>query len=52
MTNPERIVITGAAFGWDRDVLVNNAAVGESGPIAEMPLQLVRELFEVRAVQR
>jgi len=28
------------------DVLVNNAAVSETGPIAEQPLDLVREVFE------
>jgi short-subunit dehydrogenase len=28
------------------DVLVNNAAVSETGPIAEQPLELVREVFE------
>jgi NAD(P)-dependent dehydrogenase (short-subunit alcohol dehydrogenase family) len=36
-----------AACGWDIDVLVNNAAVGEGDPIVEMPLELVREVFEV-----
>jgi short-subunit dehydrogenase len=28
------------------DVLINNAAVSETGPIAEQPLTLVREVFE------
>ena len=28
------------------DVLVNNAAVSETGPIAEQPMDLVREVFE------
>jgi short-subunit dehydrogenase len=28
------------------DVLVNNAALSETGPIAEQPLELVREVFE------
>jgi short-subunit dehydrogenase len=32
--------------GHDIDVLVNNAAVSETGPIAEQPLDLVREVFE------
>jgi short-subunit dehydrogenase len=36
-----------AARGWDVDVLVNNAAIGEGGPIAEIPLQRVRDVFEV-----
>ena len=30
----------------DIEVLVNNAAVSETGPIAEQPLELVREVFE------
>lgn len=36
-----------AAFGWEIDELVNNAAIGEGGPIAEIPLDLVRKVFEV-----
>jgi short-subunit dehydrogenase len=32
--------------GQDIDVLVNNAAVSETGPISEQPLELVREVFE------
>jgi NAD(P)-dependent dehydrogenase (short-subunit alcohol dehydrogenase family) len=35
------------AFDWDVDVLVNNAGTGEAGPIAEIPLDLVRRNFEV-----
>ncbi|MEW2382335.1 SDR family oxidoreductase [Micromonospora sp. NPDC047707] len=34
------------AHTWDIDVLVNNAAVGECGPISEIPLDLVRRTFE------
>jgi short-subunit dehydrogenase len=34
------------AEGWDVDVLVNNAGIGESGPIAEIPVDLVRANFE------
>src|ERR1700685_1219115 len=30
------------AVGWEFDVLFNNAGVGEGGPIAEIPLDLVR----------
>lgn len=37
----------GAALQWEIDVLVNNGAVGEGGPIAEIPLQLIRKVFEV-----
>ena len=36
-----------AAFNWEIDVLVNNAAIGEGGPIAEIPIELVRNVFEV-----
>ena len=32
--------------GQDIDVLVNNAGLSETGPIAEQPLELVREVFE------
>lgn len=31
----------------DIDVLINNAAVSETGPSAEQPLELVRKVFEV-----
>jgi NAD(P)-dependent dehydrogenase (short-subunit alcohol dehydrogenase family) len=34
------------ALRWDIDILVNNAAVAESGPISEIPLELVRRVFE------
>ena len=30
----------------DLDVLVNNAAMSETGPIAEQPLELIREVYE------
>jgi len=32
---------------WDVDVLINNAGVAESGPLAEIPLRYVRSNFEV-----
>ena len=35
------------ALTWDFDVLVNNAGIGEGGPIAEIPIDLVRRNFEV-----
>src|SRR6202044_3621862 len=38
---------TARAVGWEFDVLVNNAGVGEGGPISEIPLDLVRRNFEV-----
>jgi len=34
-------------LNWDFDVLVNNAGIGEGGPIAEIPLDIVRHNFEV-----
>lgn len=34
------------ALTWDIDVLWNNAGVGESGPVAEIPIDLVRRNFE------
>ena len=34
------------AEDWGVDVLVNNAGIGESGPMAEIPMDLVRENFE------
>jgi len=38
---------TARAVGWEFDVLVNNAGIGEGGPIGEIPLDLVRRNFEV-----
>jgi len=35
------------AYKYDIDILVNNAGTGETGPIAEIPVQLVRNVFEV-----
>jgi len=35
------------ALTYDIDILVNNAGIGETGPIAEIPIQLVRNVFEV-----
>lgn len=32
---------------WDIDVLWNNAGVGESGPVSEIPIDLVRRNYEV-----
>lgn len=34
------------ALAWDFDTFVSNAAIGESGPIAEIPVELVRRTFE------
>src|SRR3984885_13669126 len=35
------------AVSWEFDVLVNNAGIGEGGPISEIPVDLVRHNFEV-----
>jgi len=35
------------ALKWDIDVLWNNAGIGESGPVSEIPLELVRRNYEV-----
>jgi short-subunit dehydrogenase len=32
---------------WEIDILINNAGVGETGPIADIPLERLRHLFEV-----
>jgi short-subunit dehydrogenase len=34
------------ATKWDVDILVNNAAIGISGPMSEIPLELLRRSFE------
>ena len=34
------------ACTWDFDVLLNNAGMGEGGPISEIPIELVRHNFE------
>ena len=34
------------AHSWDVDILFNNAGIGESGPLAEIPLTLARRNFE------
>lgn len=35
------------AATWEVDVLVNNAGAGQTGPLADVPLDRVRRLFEV-----
>jgi len=47
----EKVDITSSdvakAAGWDIDVLINNAGAGQTGPMADVPLDRVRHLFEV-----
>ena len=47
----ERVDITTSdvakVLAWDVDVLINNAGAGETGPIADVPINRVRHLFEV-----
>src|SRR5689334_5831677 len=47
----EKLDITSAdvkkAAAWDIDVLINNAGAGQTGPMADVPLDRVRHLFEV-----
>ena len=35
------------AAAWDVDVLINNAGAGQTGPMADVPLDRVRRLFDV-----
>jgi len=35
------------AYKYNIDILVNNTGIGETGPIAEIPVQLVRNVFDV-----
>ena len=34
------------AHSWDIDILFNNAGIGESGPVSEIPVDLLRSNFE------
>jgi NAD(P)-dependent dehydrogenase (short-subunit alcohol dehydrogenase family) len=47
----ERLDITTSdvnkALDWDIDVLINNAGIGQTGPLADIALSRVRDLFEV-----
>ena len=48
----EKIDITSAsdrekAGSWDIDVLINNAAIGDSGPLAEIDLERVKRVLDV-----
>jgi short-subunit dehydrogenase len=47
----ERVDITGddvaKVADWDIDVLINNAGAGQTGPMADVPMDRVRHLFDV-----
>ncbi len=47
----ERVDITSddvaKVAGWDIDVLIDNAGAGQTGPMADVPIDRVRRLFEV-----
>ncbi len=34
-------------YDWNIDVLINNAGLGETGPLADIPLERLRRLFDV-----
>ncbi|WP_140849542.1 SDR family oxidoreductase [Paracoccus sp. FO-3] len=34
-------------YGEDTDILVSNAAIGQTGPVAEVPVDLIRRVFDV-----
>lgn len=44
VTDPEQVATVDR---WDLDVLVANAGRGQTGPLSEIPLDLVRRVFEV-----
>lgn len=44
VTDPDDVAQIGE---WDLDVVLNNAGAGETGPLADVPLDRVRHLFEV-----
>jgi NAD(P)-dependent dehydrogenase (short-subunit alcohol dehydrogenase family) len=35
------------AAAWDVDVLLNNAGAGQTGPMADVPIEVVRRVFDV-----
>jgi short-subunit dehydrogenase len=35
---------------WDLDVLINNAAIGDSGPLDEVPAQRLRDIIETNVI--
>jgi NAD(P)-dependent dehydrogenase (short-subunit alcohol dehydrogenase family) len=32
---------------WELDVLINNAAMGQTGPLVDVPMERIRQMFEV-----
>jgi NAD(P)-dependent dehydrogenase (short-subunit alcohol dehydrogenase family) len=44
VTNPDHVA---SLDQFDLDVLVGNAGIGQTGPLSEVPMQLVRRVFEV-----
>lgn len=44
ITNADDVAKTAA---WDIDVLINNAGAGQTGPMADVPLERVQRLFDV-----
>lgn len=38
------------ALQWDIDILVNNAAIGYTGPMSEIPLELIEEVLETNVL--
>ncbi len=44
LTNPKDHAV---AHAHDIDILVNNAATGETGPVAEIPVDRIRRVFDV-----
>ena len=43
VTNPDDVATVDQ---WDIDVLVNNAGLGQTGPLSRVPMDLVRRVFE------
>ena len=47
----EKLDVTSAdvakATSWEIDVLINNAGAGQTGPLADVPLERVRRLFDI-----
>lgn len=38
------------AAAWDIDVLINNAGIGDSGPLMEIDVQKIRDVFETNVI--